>query len=38
LGIAITLSDDNTYYGFEGKISSVVISFHDQRIIQSSLV
>jgi len=37
LGIAFTLSDDSSYYGFLGKLGEVMIEFHDGRIIYEIL-
>lgn len=37
LGIAFTLSDDSSYYGFQGKLGEVMIEFHDGRIIYEIL-
>lgn len=34
LGILITLSEEDNYYDFNGKISDIVIDFHDGRKIQ----
>lgn len=35
LGILLSLNNDNSYYGFDGKISNVIIYFNDGRIIRS---
>jgi hypothetical protein len=37
LGIAFTLSDDSSYYGFLGKLGEVMIEFHDGRTIYEIL-
>ena len=37
LGIAFTLSDDSSYYGFQGKLGEVMIEFHDGRTIYEIL-
>jgi hypothetical protein len=37
LGIAFTLSDDSSYYGFHGKLGEVMIEFHDGRTIYEIL-
>ena len=31
LGIALTLSDDDSYYGFLAKLNDVNVIFHDKR-------
>lgn len=37
LGIAFTLSDDSSYYGFQGKLCEVMIEFHDGHTIYEIL-
>ena len=37
LGIAFTLSDDSSYYGFLGKLGEVMIEFHDGHTIYEIL-